>query len=115
MKLFVLVFFLMLATTACAAPEATPLPPPEVTQAPEPQPLSDPVATVTKRYQQTAQKETSAVMDPAVTPAYVRAVREADLVARQALDALERQPTPTGLLRARAAVAKLEKVLDATP
>lgn len=111
-----LVLTCILAVFACSASEPEPLPVPPlvpVAQAPEPQP--DPVATVAKRYQEAAQKEVEAVTAPNVTPGYVRAVHQADLTARRALDVLERRPSQKTLIEARTAVGNLAEVLDRSP
>lgn len=117
MKLLFALWCIMVASSCTAAPRPLPvtLPPPDppaMPQASEPPSLPSPVANVAEQYSRQAQKEISAVTAPDVTPAYIHTVRQADLTARQAVNALMRRPTQEALTRAREAVRALEQVLD---
>lgn len=125
MKRFVLL--LVVAASGCdAARLPPPAPPPPLTveiipvwppPPPASPPIPAPVATVAAQYQMAATKEVPAVTAPNVTPDYVRAVHQADRIARRALGVLEAQgsrPTLEALTRAREAVRKLSDVLNAT-
>lgn len=114
-----------LACASCAAarapqPVLTPtiviVEPPPTPSPVMPPAIPKPVTTVTEEYRYAAQKEVAAVTLPDVTADYVRLVHRADIAARKAVTALERQgahPTADVLMRAKAAVQQLMDVLQA--
>jgi hypothetical protein len=116
--LFALCCLIAVSSGCTAAPRPVPvtltpplpLPPPQPAETPPA--LPTPVANVAEQYQHQAQKEISAVTAPDVTPQYIHSVRQADLVARQAVNALMKRPTQDALDKAREAVHALEQVLD---
>jgi hypothetical protein len=111
---------LSLLLSSCAAtPAPPPLIPPVAIEMPILMPVDPaPVASVVRAYRAAERKEVPRVTADGVTADYVRRVHIADLAARHALAALERQDgraTPEGLARARTAVSDLAAALNATP
>jgi hypothetical protein len=111
---------ILIALTACSKPPPpppTPLPP-LVVEVPEPQPpaaLPKPVVSVAREYRAALVQEKLTVLAPDATPDSVRAIHQADIEARNALQTLEAQghhPTPTALKAARDAVRRLSDVLN---
>lgn len=102
-----------------AAPIPEPPPPlPVVIAIAPPPPVSQPVASVVKAYRAVEKQEVPKITAENVTAEYVRRVHSADIAARHALAALERQDgkaTPASLSTARAAVSELAAALDASP
>jgi hypothetical protein len=110
------------ASCATAPPPPHPAPAPVVAAAvatpPAPPQVPPPVVILRRQYRRAEKKEVPAVTSPSVTAEYVRDVHAADLAARRALVALERQgrhPTQQALATARKAVRDLATTLEKAP
>jgi hypothetical protein len=114
--------WIVFAATLCSCAAAPlPAPPPEqMAAAVTPLPPVDhvPVAQVVKAYRAIESQEVPRITADGVTVDYIKRIHVADLAARVAVGALERQgghPTHQAIARALAAVSALSAALNATP
>jgi hypothetical protein len=114
-----LIVVMLLAS--CAADQPPSVPPIALPLPPSPPPVivtATPATTATREYRETEAKEARAVTKSSATPSSIRAVGNADILARDALIALIKQdghPTKAAIAQAKRAREALDAAIEATP